>query len=138
MEARDDSCDLAQEASQKLQKTIWLYWTISTNTSMRLFRKSDVPGPSCWICFENEQSETNLIVRECACSRGDNGFVHVECILKLAKSKLTKKAFSQCITCKIKFLGLKDTVILLLSTNTSKFTAIVMLAYRWRGTGYDE
>ena len=72
-------------------------------------RKSSIPPPSCWICFDDVQSETNLIVRECACRGQNNGFVHVNCLVKLALSRLdvhtppkedATLAFCFCITCK--------------------------------------
>mmetsp|Transcript_32528 Transcript_32528/g.68395 ORF Transcript_32528/g.68395 Transcript_32528/m.68395 type:complete len:557 (-) Transcript_32528:149-1819(-) len=68
-------------------------------------KKSTVPPPSCWICFDNEQSETNLILRECACRGEHNGFVHIDCLVKLAISKVDKDRepefcpFGMCITC---------------------------------------
>jgi len=76
-------------------------------------RKSIVPAPDCWICFDNQQSADNLIVRECACKGGQNGFVHVDCLVKLALSKIDfniepsgeddSKPFTGCITCREDF-----------------------------------
>eukprot|EP00956_Cyclotella_meneghiniana_P040067 scaffold185924_cov67-Cyclotella_meneghiniana.AAC.3 len=51
-------------------------------------RRTKVPAPECWICFDNEQSESNLIVRECACRGEGGGFVHVNCAVQLAISKV--------------------------------------------------
>lgn len=51
-------------------------------------RRSKVPAPECWICFDNEQSESNFIVRECTCRGEGGGFVHVNCAVKLAISKV--------------------------------------------------
>jgi len=75
-------------------------------------RFSTVPPPECWICFDNEQTEDNLIIRECGCKGGTNGFVHVNCIVKLALSKMdfAKEPenedylpFAACITCRQPF-----------------------------------
>ncbi|KAL9178394.1 hypothetical protein ACHAXT_000041 [Thalassiosira profunda] len=74
-------------------------------------KRSDVPPPSCWICFDNEMSENNLIVRDCHCRGEENGFVHVKCLVKLAKSKVEEgdpdsigvNPFTKCITCKQRF-----------------------------------
>eukprot|EP00956_Cyclotella_meneghiniana_P023015 scaffold44152_cov36-Cyclotella_meneghiniana.AAC.1 len=72
-------------------------------------RRSKIPAPECWICFDNEQSESNLIVRECACRGEGGGFVHVNCAVQLAISKvdLSKEpddddylAMGGCITCR--------------------------------------
>ena len=79
-----------------------------------LIRASTVPPPQCWICYENHMTEDNLIVRECGCKGGTNGFVHVECLVKLAKSKANFDAevtdfdtqifpFMGCITCRQPF-----------------------------------
>ena len=78
-----------------------------------LIRASTVPPPQCWICYENHVSEDNLIVRECGCKGGTNGFVHVECLAKLAKSKANVNVevtdmdqvwpFMGCITCRQPF-----------------------------------
>ena len=76
--------------------------------------KSSKKGPSCWICFDNEMTETNLIVRDCACRGDENGFVHVECLVKLARSKVDDDfgkepdsddpiPYAHCITCKQQF-----------------------------------
>jgi len=75
-------------------------------------RKNDTPAPTCWICYEAEQSRSNSIVRECACRGEANGYVHVECLVKLAIAKADNKhqegiddenPFTQCITCKQEF-----------------------------------
>ena len=74
--------------------------------------------PTCWICFDNEQTKDNLIVRECAC-RGEegSGFVHIKCLVQNALTKVDRMdkmslssqvdaayiPFSQCITCKASF-----------------------------------
>jgi len=72
-------------------------------------RKNDTPAPTCWICYEAEQSESNPILRECACRGESNGYVHVDCLVKLAIAKADDKRqegiddenpFTQCITCK--------------------------------------
>ena len=75
-------------------------------------RKSNTPAPTCWICYETEQSKSNIIVRECACRGESNGYVHVDCLVKLAIAKADNKhqegiddenPFTQCITCKQEF-----------------------------------
>ena len=75
-------------------------------------RKNDTPAPTCWICYEAEQSRSNSIVRECACRGEANGYVHVDCLVKLAIAKADNKRqegiddenpFTQCITCKQEF-----------------------------------
>ncbi|KAL9178403.1 hypothetical protein ACHAXT_000050 [Thalassiosira profunda] len=74
--------------------------------------RSEVPPPSCWICFDNDISEKNLIVRDCNCRGEQNGFIHVNCLVKLAKSRVEDRdpdsggvnPFQQCITCKQRFL----------------------------------
>ena len=75
-------------------------------------RRSNTPPPSCWICFDNEISEDNFIVRECACRGEENGFVHIDCLVKLAVSKTENinyigihdtNPFEYCITCKQEF-----------------------------------
>ncbi|KAL9178405.1 hypothetical protein ACHAXT_000052 [Thalassiosira profunda] len=77
------------------------------------------PPPECWICFDNELSESNLIVRECACRGGSNGFVHINCLVKMAKTKVEDLRIQgkdvnpddgvhpchQCITCYQPFGG---------------------------------
>lgn len=76
-------------------------------------KRSDAPPPSCWICYENEQSEDNLIVRECACRGEHNGFVHVKCLVKMVQKRVEDNdppsdevsPFVQCITCKAPFGG---------------------------------
>lgn len=50
-------------------------------------KNSRAPAPECWIRLDSKQSEDNIIVRECAC-RGGAEFVHVDCIVKLAFSKM--------------------------------------------------
>lgn len=75
-------------------------------------RVSTIPPPSCWICFDNEQSETNVILRECACRGEENGFVHLNCLVHLALAKTQNQdriadgkdnPFRFCITCKQPF-----------------------------------
>ena len=77
-------------------------------------RRTKVAAPECWICFDNDQSESNLIVRECACRGEGGGFVHVNCAVKLAISKVDLSnepglgsddfvAMSGCITCRQTF-----------------------------------
>ena len=80
-------------------------------------KKSTVPPPTCWICFDDEQTKDNLIVRECACRGEGNGFLHVKCLVNLALTKVdemnkmslssqanaTFVPWSQCITCKASF-----------------------------------
>jgi len=80
----------------------------------RYIRKIDYPKPTCWICFDDEQTEDNPIVRECACRGEANGYVHINCLAKLAITKATnnenykegiddENPFTQCITCKQEF-----------------------------------
>ena len=66
----------------------------------------------CWICYEDSQSISNPILRECACRGESNGYVHVNCLVKLAITKAGNKdqegiddenLFTQCITCKQEF-----------------------------------
>ena len=77
-------------------------------------KKFDAPAPTCWICFDDEQTEENPIVRECACRGEENGYVHINCLAKLAITKVTnnenykegiddENPFTQCITCKQEF-----------------------------------
>lgn len=77
-------------------------------------RASETKSPACWICFDDEMSSTNPIVRECACRGIDNGFVHVGCLVRLAKTKAEVSnrqepnethtfAWTRCITCKREF-----------------------------------
>jgi len=77
-------------------------------------RQSTVPAPECWVCFDNTQSESNLIVRDCVCRGVGAGFVHIECLVKLAISKTDHlerigdndpNPFSKCITCHQDFEG---------------------------------
>ena len=77
-----------------------------------IIRRSNIAAPTCWICYETEQSKSNIIVRECACRGEANGFVHVDCLVKLAIAKADNKRqegiddenpFTQCITCKQEF-----------------------------------
>lgn len=87
----------------------FIYAPMDTDIAIR---SSSVPPPSCWICFDDKQTEDNLLVRECAC-KGTNGFVHVQCIVKLAKSKANFDIepqgdqdlfpFVGCITCRQPF-----------------------------------
>ena len=77
--------------------------------------ESTVPAPDCWICFDNEQSESNIIVRDCTCRGQGDGFAHIGCLVKLAISKtkhldcftpLGEKdvnPFRECMTCKQRF-----------------------------------
>ena len=76
--------------------------------------KIDSAKPTCWICFDDEQSEKNPIVRECACRGDDNGYVHTKCLAKLAITKAAnsldhregiddQNPFTRCITCKQEF-----------------------------------
>ena len=76
--------------------------------------KIDSAKPTCWICFDDEQSEKNPIVRECACRGDDNGYVHTQCIAKFAITKAAnsldhregiddQNPFTRCITCKQEF-----------------------------------
>lgn len=51
-------------------------------------RKSSIPPPDCCICFDNEQTEDNIIVHECACRGSQSGFAHIGCRVKWAKSKM--------------------------------------------------
>ena len=51
-------------------------------------RKSSSALPLFWICFDDVQSDTNLIVRECACRGQNNGFAHADCLVKLALTRL--------------------------------------------------
>lgn len=71
-----------------------------------VIRKSDRSPPPCWICFDSESSTDNPIVRECACRGEDSGFVHVQCLIRLAKSKVPHlrsnpdvNPYKQCLTC---------------------------------------
>jgi len=75
-------------------------------------RKIDSPAPACWICYDDEQTEHNKIVRECACRGEENGYVHLGCLAKLAIAKAGNKyqegiddenPFNRCITCKQEF-----------------------------------
>jgi len=77
-------------------------------------RKFDSPAPTCWICFDDQQTVDNPIVRECACRGEENGYVHIDCLAKLAITKATnnenykegiddENPFTQCITCKQEF-----------------------------------
>ena len=78
-------------------------------------RLSTVPAPDCWICFDNKQSESNIIIRDCACRGQGNGFVHLDCLTKLAISKTEHlgcntpigandvNPFYECVTCKQQF-----------------------------------
>jgi len=84
-------------------------------------RKYDYPAPSCWICYDDEQTEHNKIVRECACRGEENGYVHLGCLAKLAIAKAGNKyldiddenPFDRCITCKQEF-----------RTNSKSFSAL--------------
>lgn len=75
-------------------------------------RKAYDSPPTCWICFDDNQSETNVILRDCACRGGENGFVHVDCLVQLAIAKTENlesisgddvNPFEYCITCKSPF-----------------------------------
>ena len=41
---------------------------------------------SCFLCLDDEHTDGNPIVRDCAC-RGTAGYVHVDCLVEFAKSK---------------------------------------------------
>ena len=86
----------------------------------KVVSKSNTYFPhACWICYENNSEEGNPIVRECACRGEDNGFVHIKCLVKLAKAKIEDYGsnpfvncsmddphpFVYCITCKQQFTG---------------------------------
>jgi len=77
-----------------------------------IIRRSNIPAPTCWICYDDTQSFSNPILRECACRGESNGYVHVDCLVKLAIAKAGNKneegiddenLFTQCITCKQEF-----------------------------------
>lgn len=70
-------------------------------------KRSYVDPPTCFICLENDQTEDNIIVRECAC-RGDinNGHVHIKCLVEFARINLDCKGievFTSCNICKQNF-----------------------------------
>ena len=76
--------------------------------------KVQVPkDATCYICLEGEDG--GKLLRGCAC-RGDSaGFVHVDCLEKLAKSKDASedlqamlRAWNQCVNCKQDFTGALD------------------------------
>lgn len=85
-----------------------IYAPIDEDCCIRLSKRD---GPECWICYESEQSESNRLVRECACRGDNNGFVHIKCLVKLALSKADLDVepmvnedepfvFTECLTCK--------------------------------------
>lgn len=91
-------------------------------------RQSSTLPPNCWICFDNELSNKNPIVRECACRGEENGFVHVNCLVQLAISKTENKKgiadddinpFDHCITCKQPF-----------NSNSGSHAALAKACYR--------
>ena len=64
---------------------------------------------TCYICLEGDDGgKSSKLLRGCAC-RGDSaGFVHLECLTKLAKSKDETddlNAWKKCMNCKQGFLG---------------------------------
>ena len=65
-------------------------------------KRSDVDPPTCFICLENDQTEDNIIVRECAC-RGDinNGHVHIKCLVEFARINLDCKGIEVFLSCNI-------------------------------------
>ena len=81
----------------------------------RCIRQSTVPAPDCWICFDDKQSESNVIVRDCVCRGEGAGFAHTDCLTKLATSKTENlgcntpigendvNPFTECVTCKQRF-----------------------------------
>ena len=46
---------------------------------------------ACFLCLDDEQTEDSPIVRDCAC-RGTAGYVHIDCLVELAKSKARQNA----------------------------------------------
>lgn len=81
---------------------------LSPDDSDRCIRACNVPAPPCWICFDDEQTKDNFIVRDCGC-RGASGYVHLECLAKFAVSKSRTgddrdfNPFIQCVTCRQMF-----------------------------------
>ena len=63
---------------------------------------------TCYICLEGEADGTKLM-RGCACRGGSAGFVHLECLTKLAMSKegieAVFKSWNKCGNCKQDFTG---------------------------------
>ena len=87
--------------------------TFAPDDCDKMVRKSYTPSPPCWICYDNNSEEGNPIVHECACRGEGNGFVHIKCLIQLAKSKIDSledamddsNPFVHCITCKQPFTG---------------------------------
>ena len=72
-------------------------------------KSSEVPPPECIICYDNDMSAENLIVRNCGCRGEGGGFVHIDCLTRSALVKVETiirsgqeddDIFTSCGTCK--------------------------------------
>ena len=75
-------------------------------------KSSNEPPPECIICYDNDMSPENLIVRNCGCRGEDGGFVHIDCLTRSAlvkvetiirRGQLDYDLFTSCGTCKQPF-----------------------------------
>ena len=75
----------------------------------KCIRKSNKFPAECTICYDNNMSAENLIVRNCGCRGEGGGFVHIDCLTRSALVKVDTiirygqsdyNPFTTCGTCK--------------------------------------